>query len=160
MNYLKIIRDAFFITLRHKFLWFFGFFLILTSGGFSLGNFNFNVSLPFRSGQVRGVERKEIFSLIRNFISQNMTWLIIGLSIFLVIVIVFWILAVISQGGLIGSVDIIERKEKANLKKGWLIGRENFWPIFGLNILIDFVLLVVFLILGIPVVLLFVTNYG
>jgi hypothetical protein len=43
MNYRDLIKEAFWITLRNRFLWFFGFFI---SGGIGSSNFNLLQEAP------------------------------------------------------------------------------------------------------------------
>ncbi|MGB2770005.1 MAG: hypothetical protein WBC88_09810, partial [Candidatus Zixiibacteriota bacterium] len=57
---------------------------------------------------------------------------LVGLLIFLV----FLIMYLISQGGLIHSVWKIESGEKPTLRDGWNAGVGNFWRILGISVLI------------------------
>jgi hypothetical protein len=116
LNYWDLIRDAFWITLRNRYLWFFGFF----AGVGCSSNFNFNFprggggfddndfdrssassqffgQLPF-DGPLSGVGVAALIGLV-----------LLGLLTFLVVV----ILAVISNGGLADSVVAIDRGMRA-----------------------------------------------
>ncbi len=138
MNYWDLIKDAFWITLRNRYLWFFGFFAGVGSsssfnsnfptggGGFDDNDFDrsgasaqFLGQLPF-DGPVSGVGVAALIGLV-----------LLGLLIFLV----FVILAVISNGGLADSVVAIERGTRRGFGSTWRAGTSRFWRVLGYYIL-------------------------
>jgi hypothetical protein len=133
MNYGDLIRDAFRITLRNRYLWFFGFF----AGGVSLpsgpGNFN-----P-QAGQ--GV--------------PGDTGLIVSIVVVVVLIVLFVIfLALVSQGALADSVAAIDRGEGRRFGSAFRSGLGNFWRVLGYYIVFLLVALGLLVVIGIPVALL------
>ncbi|MGB7060782.1 MAG: hypothetical protein WBF13_00330 [Candidatus Zixiibacteriota bacterium] len=121
MDYGGLVRRALDIMWKFKYLWIFGFFLEFGSGtGGWFGNLPEKIKLPmgdFISGALVGA----IILLV-----------LVGFLIFLV----FLIMYLISQGGLIHCVWKIESGEKPTLRDGWNAGIKNFWRILGISVLI------------------------
>ena len=121
MDYGGLVKRALDIMWKFKYLWVFGFFLEFGSGtGGWFGNLPEKIKLPlgdFLSGALVGA----IIFLV-----------LVGFFIFLV----FLIMYLISQGGLIHCVSKIESGETSTLRDGWDAGIKNFWRILGISILI------------------------
>jgi hypothetical protein len=133
MNYGDLIRDAFRITLRNRYLWFFGFF----AGGVSFpsgpGNFN-----PQAGQGVLGD-----------------TGLIVSIVVVVVLIVLFVIfLALVSQGALADSVAAIDRGEGRRFGSAFRSGLGNFWRVLGYYIVFLLVALGLLVVIGIPVALL------
>jgi hypothetical protein len=133
MNYGDLIRDAYRITLRNRYLWFFGFF----TGGVSLpsgpGNFN-----P-QAGQ----------GVLGN------TALIVSIVVVVVLIaLFFFILAIISQGALADSVAAIDRGEGRRFGTAFRSGLNNFWRVLGYIVVFLLVALGLLVMTAIPVALL------
>ncbi|KPK74913.1 MAG: hypothetical protein AMJ89_05185 [candidate division Zixibacteria bacterium SM23_73] len=121
MDYGGLVKRALDIMWKFKYLWIFGFFLEFGSGGGGGGG-----NLPDK---------------FKEPISDFLTGPLLGALIFLllaafVIFIIFLILYIISQGGLIHCVWRIESGENPTLRDGWNAGVKNFWRILGITILI------------------------
>ena len=147
MNYAKILKRAYQIMIKHKFLWLFGVLVAITSGGI---NFNLNFSSQGMNGEFLKITKS-----IGDFITLN--WiLILIVSIFLFLIFfVFWILSIFSQSALIGCVNKVERGKKSGIKDGFVIGKKYFWRMLGLNLLIGVIIFLSVIILAGPVILLF-----
>jgi hypothetical protein len=137
MNYWDLIRDAFWITLRNRYLWFFGFFAGV--GGTSDFNSNFPMGgggpdndfdrtgasaplfgqFPF-DGPIGGVE-----------VAVGIVFVLLALVLF----VVFLALVVISNGGLADSVAAIDRGERRRFGSTWRAGTSTFWRVLGYCIL-------------------------
>jgi len=121
MDYGGLVRRALDVMWKFKYLWIFGFFLEFGSGTSGwVGNAPEKLRLPmcdFVSGALLGA----IVFLV-----------MVGLLVFLV----FLIMYLISQGGLIHCVWKIESGEKPTLRDGWNAGVGNFWRILGISVLI------------------------
>jgi hypothetical protein len=125
LNYLDLIRDAFWITLRNRYLWFFGFFAGV--GGTSDFNFNFptgrggpdndfdrgGASAPF-SGQ---------FPFDGPIGGAEVAVIIVFVLLALLLFVIFLALVVISNGGLADSVAAIERGERRQFGSTWRAAR-------------------------------------
>src|SRR3712207_6527135 len=136
LNYWDLIKDAFWITLRNRYLWFFGFFAGVGGssnfnfprggGGFEDNDFDrsgasapYFGQLPF-DGPVSGVGVAALIGIV-----------LLGLLIFLV----FVILVVISNGGLADSVVAIDRGTRRSFGSTWRAGTSRFWRVLGYYIL-------------------------
>ncbi len=103
MNYGALISEAFWLTWRNRFLWFFGFFV---GSGFS---FTFNLNFPTagpgdsRDGR-RDASPEWIEDLVR-WIGENLVlFLVVVVSLAVLIALVLIVLSMVSQGGLVESV--------------------------------------------------------
>jgi len=135
VNYGQLIKDAFWITLRNRYLWFFGFFVdgmglnfnVPAGGGGEDFDDGFNAgqagsSSPF-AGQI-GVDPSGAVALFLGVI-----------AVVLLIALVFVMLAVISTGGLADSVAAIDRGEGRRFSSTFMAGLSNFWRVLGMSIL-------------------------
>ncbi len=124
MSYGETVREAFRITWRNPYLWFFGFF----AGG-SLGS-GFNVP----SGG--GFGGDEASSFAGRVLSGNEVALILGLVLLgLLLFLAFLVLTVISNGGLAASVAAIDRGNERRFSSTWRAGLSVFWRVVGYFIL-------------------------
>ena len=153
MNYWDLIKDAFWITLRNRYLWFFGFFAGVGSsssfnsnfptggGGFDDNDFDrsgasalFFGQVPF-DGPVSGLGVAALVGIV-----------LLGLLIFLV----FVILVVISNGGLAESVVAIERGTRRSFGSTWRAGTSRFWRVLGYYILFFLIGLALLIAIAVP----------
>ena len=145
MNYGDIIRDAFRITWRNKFLWFFGFFAAGSGGGGS--NF-FNVPTNFEgAGDMSGMGQ---------WLTNNVvTALVIVGIVVVVLALLFIVLSLISAGGLTSSVAAIDAGEQRRFSSTWRAGTANFWRVLLQAILLFLIglglLLLLVLVAGLPI---------
>jgi hypothetical protein len=138
MNYTDLLKRAYRIVIRHKFLWLFGLL-----GGASFGFGNGGVS-----GYRPDSKDTQAISKIGSFISQHIFLIIVIALVILLIFIAFFILSIISKGALVGCVKKINDKEKTGIRDGFKMGWHNFWRVLGINIflfLIIFIPLLVFI---------------
>jgi membrane-anchored glycerophosphoryl diester phosphodiesterase (GDPDase) len=153
MNYGDLIRDAFRITLRNRYLWFFGFFAGGTgtnfvgnvpSGG---GNFNFD------DFQRSGAGLSGFTAQVGQGLSE--TVLILGIVVVVLIIALFFIiLAIISQGALADSVAAIDRGQGRRFGSAFSSGTSNFWRVLGYYVVFFLVGLGLLVVIGVPVALL------
>jgi hypothetical protein len=155
MNYGDLIRDAFRITLRNRYLWFFGFFAggtgsnfggnLSSSGNFNPGNFN-----------PENWQRSDLSGLTSQ-VGQGLgtAILIFGIVVVaLLLVLLFIIMAAISQGGLADSVAAIDRGEGRRFGSTWASGIANFWRVLGYFVVFFLIAIGLLVVIGIPVALL------
>lgn len=149
MNYIDLVRDAFWITWRNRYLWFFGLFAGV--GGTSNFNFNFppgggpdndfdrgGASTPFFGpfgGPIGGVEVVVIIGLV-----------LLGLLLFLI----FLALVVVSNGGLTDSVAAIEGGNRRSFGSTWRAGTARFWRVLGYYLLFFLIGLALLLVIAGP----------
>lgn len=165
--YRKILKQAAEIAWRYKYLWFFGLFASLIgnaveyealsqilSGG-APRNFFPNLQRIIETGVFSGKTLTNIGKIMSEDPFSLFALLAVGLLMLILFAYLIW-LAVVSQAALINSsADIIAGKKlKAmSIQSGVASGMKNFWPVFGLNILIKAVIFIIFSLLSLPIIL-------
>ena len=122
MSYGALIRDAFSIAWRNRYLWFFGFFA-------ASGAPSFNYDYSYEAPGARGAGETASSPLDPGVLIA----LLLGGLLLLVL---FIVLSVISHGGLADSVAAIDRRERRSFRATWRAGRTTFWRVLGLGILL------------------------
>jgi len=130
MDYFGIIKKAYEVTTRHKFLWIFG-ILAGGYGGFKSMNFNFG---NYSGNGSEWQKSLESFNWT-NFWTIWGSLIVTLIVIFFALGIVMFILSIISQGALVGSVDKLSRGTKSDFRDGFKTGAHQFWRILGVMIL-------------------------
>lgn len=159
MNYGEFIKEAFWITLRNRFLWFFGFFI---SGGIGSSNFNPSAGGPGDFDGSPGDAPPAWLSDPTRWITDNLALVIAVIVTVVVLVLVFIVLTLISQGALAESVAALHRGETRRFSSAWRAGVSNIWRVLGQALLFILIGLVFFmgltllaLVLFVPLALLF-----
>ncbi|PIX11215.1 hypothetical protein CO115_04230 [Candidatus Falkowbacteria bacterium CG_4_9_14_3_um_filter_36_9] len=153
MLYRKILKQAWAITWQNKYLWAFGLFTALLGGSGEykiLSVLNLDVNNSFFSFWNRlintGIFDGNILTNIGNTIKEDPFTFLIILFIYLVIitlvVLVVW-LTIVSQVAIVNNTAGIlinpahqgKNSANKNYKDGLVSGINNFWPVFGLNII-------------------------
>ena len=144
MNYGDLISEAFRITWRNRFLWFFGFF---AAGGGS----SFNLPAGSGDGGVPSNVPPSVSELGR-WIQENLVlfFVVVGVLV-IVLVLVFIVLALISAGGLTDSVAALHRGEQRRFSSTWRAGLSYFWRVLGQALLFILISLGLLLVIGLPV---------
>lgn len=152
MDYWKLIKRAWYITGKYKFLWIFGLFL----GGSSINSassYNNSYSNEINNSQdINFIEKgQELFF-------ANL--LIIGIITFIVLVaiLIMVCIKVISYSAVIAGVNEIEETGESNFSRAFKLGIKYFWKILALHLLDGLFTVALLIILGLPVVLLFILN--
>lgn len=150
IDYWEVLKKAFQITFRHKFLWVFGLFLGVSSGGANFGSSGI--------GDFSGTNTSstKIQSDTQSIFTDYLWIFILAGLIVLLIMIVIAVLSFISQGAIIGGVNKIATNKQTGFKDSFKIGAHHFWRILGISILLGLAALVLLLFLGVPTILLFV----
>jgi len=157
MNYGDLIKDAFWLTLRNRYLWFFGFF----AGGTSAGGGNFS----FPSGGSGGFDDNDFDDFGEpgqgdfggaapgfdpgQWIFDNLALILAIVALVALIVLIFIVMSLISQGALTESVAAIDRGESRRFSTAFRAGLSNFWRVLGYYLL--FILISLGLLLAIVV---------
>ena len=152
MNYGDLIRDAFRISWRNKYLWFFGFFAGGVGSSFGgnvpSGAGNFDGGSPEQSG-TPGLAAQVGPGLFDNVALLVALFVAIGL-----IVLLFLALALISQGALAENVAAIDRGDGRRFGLGWRAGLGNFWRVLGYYVVYFLITLGLLVAIGVPLALL------
>lgn len=152
MNYGDLIKDAFRITLRNRFLWFFGFFVGGAGSNF-IGNVPSQASnLPSDDFQSSGTGLSAM--QLGEGVLGNVA-LLVGIAILvLVIALVVIFMIIVSQGALAESVAALDQGEERRFGSAFRSGMANFWRVLGYYIVFFLVGLGLLVVIGIPVALL------
>lgn len=157
MSYSELIKDAFRITLRNRYLWFFGFFVgglygTNVASNFSSGGENFNrndFGLPGASS-----------SFTSQLSAGNTAFLVALISLGIILFLVFVVISLISQGGLADSVYAIDRGETRRFSSTFRAGASNFWRVLGFYILYFLISLVLLVVIVVPLALLVAGTFS
>lgn len=162
--YRNILKGAIKNTWRHKYLWFFGLFAALLGNGGEYeilirgltGDSQQSFFPGLKTIAATGVFSIETLSNIGQlFIKEPFTiimMLLVGLIILILFGFLVW-LTIVSQAGLVNNAALIIGNKKNNFQDGINAGIRNFWPVFGLNIIIKIVVFLVFLLISLPLIL-------
>jgi hypothetical protein len=152
MNYGELIKDAFRITIRNRYLWFFGFFV-----GGSTG-INVPTSVPSGGGSFDSDDFQSSSSMLSALqLGQGLGTgvLIAGIVIVAIIIALFFIfMFLVSQGALADSVAAIDRGERRGFRMAFRSGMGNLWRVLGYFIVLFLIAVGLMLVIGIPVALL------
>jgi hypothetical protein len=143
MNYGDFLSEAFRLTWRNRFLWFFGFFVAGAGGSFNFpANFGGQeMQDPF--GPAAGPLR---------WISDNLVlFLTAVIAVVVVLALVFIVLSIISHGALAESVAALHRGETRGFGSAFRAGTANFWRVLGLKVLFLLMALGLTLLIFLPV---------
>ncbi|MEA3464334.1 MAG: hypothetical protein U9R14_04680 [Patescibacteria group bacterium] len=168
--YSNILKQGLKITWQNKYLWFFGLFAALFGNGgeYEILARGLSGNANFFPGWQRFVETGVFSSQTLNNIKQIIhedplslaMILAVGLVIFILFGFLVW-LVIVSQAALVNnSANIITEKKsgKLGIQNGVAVGIKNFWPVFGLNIVIKLFIYLLFILLSLPFVLSLAQN--
>jgi len=174
-SYRTLLKQAWDIAWKHKYLWFFGLFAALVSGG---GSWEYQIfSQNFNQGLINGSYSylsqilafgelfKNFFTGLINLFNYNWYTIINALSVLLLsaILLIFFIwLAIISQIALVnGSKKIANSKKKdysLNLHETITESHGHFWSVLALNFVNKILLFFFFIVASLPLLLMAVDN--
>lgn len=174
-SYRSILKQAWAIVWKHKYLWFFGLFASLAVAGGSM-EYQFlaqtmdqgliNSSYQNLSGILAiGDLCQQLWLGVINLFSQNIVVILNALTfllLFLLLVFIFVWLAINCQAALIDNVKkILSAKKKApvfSIREGLTNGSRHFWSVLGLNILIKALICFAFFIASLPLLFLVASD--
>jgi len=144
VDYTDLLRGAWRVTWRHKYLWLLG--LFATEGGcsFSGGSPNFSYSFGGGSGGDPLSHRASEFG---DWIVNNWPFLAALIFGLVALGIALWVISIIATGGLIAGSEAAHTGASSGLGAAWSRGVHSFWRLFGMWILVLAVVLVVILVL-------------
>ncbi|MFA5867439.1 MAG: hypothetical protein WC891_05695 [Actinomycetota bacterium] len=148
LDFFDVIKRAWQITWKHKFLWVFGFLIALGAGG---SNFSNSTNYSFN-----GNEGSSVSTGAAGFAEAYLVVILIIAAVLMLIGLVIWILSIIATGGLVGAAAKIERGETTSLKDGFKIGAKNFWRVFGLNIIVGLIIFCLVIVVIVPLIIIIV----
>lgn len=135
MDYGQLFRRSWDIVWQNKYLFILGFLAALGAGGNAGSGFNYN--FPSSSTSSTSPFPPDFVDEVTGFWSQY-GGLILGLICFFIILgIVFWLIRLAAQGGLIEAVDRIEAGEKMSFGSAFSAGVARIGGLIGLHLLIN-----------------------
>jgi hypothetical protein len=141
MDISAIFKRAWEITWKHKGLWVLG-ILASCSGGGGGGSSNASRIPEYRTGGGEFPQIERWFQSIPEEI-----WIAIAIAVvcgFLLLALVFWVLAAIGNGGLIAGFQMAETGETVTLASAFKQGARYFWKLLVIQIILGLASLVVF----------------
>ncbi|NIA18391.1 MAG: hypothetical protein GWO79_00750 [Actinobacteria bacterium] len=164
--YRTILSRAWKTTWNHKYLWFFGLFAALLGGG---GEYNVllrglaggaeqqifpGFSRIAETGVFSGQTLANIGQIMRDDPLSLLALLMVFLVVLALIGFLIW-LSIVSQAALVNNAArYLTNKTNKNLnfRTGIAAGKEKFWPVFGLNLVVKFLIYLIFISVGFMVV--------
>jgi hypothetical protein len=135
MDYGQLFRRGWEIVWQNKFLFVLGFLAALGAGG-SGGGGSSNFNVPSGSSSSEPFP-PEILDQFTNFWAEFGGLTLGLLCFFFILSIVFWLIRLAAQGGLIEAVDRIEAGEKISFGTAFSAGTARIGRLVGLNLLIN-----------------------
>ena len=136
MDYGELLKTAWVITWRHKYLWVLGLFALGGGGGplSCSSNINSGSSWQFGAGTFD----------VADFFSRNWAVLAILAVVAVLLGLVWSILSLIAEAGLIAGVDDrLQGRSDTSLGTSWRAGLHAFWRLLGLVLLVGIVVVIV-----------------
>ncbi|MFA6306666.1 MAG: hypothetical protein WCV70_01795 [Patescibacteria group bacterium] len=161
--YRNILKQAWQLTWRNKYLWWFGIFAALLGNG---GEFEilFNNS-GANPGQALFPSWQRIFSTgifsghtltnIGNLLKQdtlNMIFVLITCLIVLAVCLFLIWLVIVSQAAVVNNSAAVIKQKKHTLRDGFNSGILNFWPVLTLNIIIKAIIYILLVAVSLPAI--------
>jgi hypothetical protein len=144
MNYGELLSEAFRLTWRNRFLWFFGIFVA--------GAGSFNLPANFGGGQGQAPFGPTAGPL--RWISENLVlFLTAVITVVVVLAVVYLVLSMISHGALAEGVAALHRGETRRFGPTFRAGTANFWRVLWLKGLFFLMALGLALLIFLPVAL-------
>lgn len=164
--YRAVFRNALKLTWQFKYLWFFGIFAALVGnvGEFNIALENFpNVSENGSFLEILRLTHQQgwLGSFWYNFKELTMSFDLLGWILMLVLIglILFLVwLSVVCQAGLFATANRIFKKKKINFSESFMIGRQNFWPVLWLNVIFKILIVILWIVFGLPLILLYLSQ--
>jgi hypothetical protein len=142
INYVDIFKSAFVVAWENKFLWFFGFFLVI---GTSLINYN--------------VDTKKIFQSMPSF--ETPSWfsspfLIVTVAVIIGVAFIFlYVMRILSSAAIIKSSNDIAVYKNSSVFSLLKEVKSSFWTLFLIEVLLSILLGMIFLVMLSPIIILF-----
>jgi hypothetical protein len=146
--YFQTLINSWKAVWHNKILWFFALFSLFLGGGQWNSFLSANFSNFFKEDGIAYNLYQIIFSgnALENFITkvsqEPVVFLVLLLILFLLTFafLLFVYISVVFQGGLIYSIFKVNLKQKINIHNSLTVGKNNFWQVLSLNIMMKFVI--------------------
>ena len=161
--YRNILKQAWRLTWRNKYLWWFGIFAaLLGNGGEFEILFNNTGANPSQAlfPAWQGVASTGVFSWqtlanVGDLFARDTLNIILVLLTCLIVLAVFlflvW-LVVVSQAAIVNNSAAIIKQKGPALREGFNAGILNFWPVLGLNVLVRVIIYALLVAISLPAI--------
>jgi len=155
MDYGRLVSDAWRVTWRHRFLWWFALFGGAQGGGCS---FNYGQRFSPRTGGGApqlpgGPEMQRVAGVVAAWVTSHLALVVAVGLLFFLLVLAFVVVSFVARGALIGSTARVALGEPTTTREGWAIGRRLGWRYARLFLLLIALGLAVFVTLALLLVL-------
>ncbi|MCB0157696.1 MAG: hypothetical protein KDD83_06165 [Caldilineaceae bacterium] len=137
MDYGKLLGRAFTILRERPFLIILGILSSFSGSGSSWrtggGGGGGNGNVPGADGQGFQFQPPDGFANGIGAMSIGVI-IVIAIVVFLLILL-FWLIGVVAQGGLVAGVNDIEERRETGFSQAWSAGWQRKWPLLGINLL-------------------------
>lgn len=145
IRYIEILKQAFSLTWKNKFLWFFGFLVFLGSISFQ---FNYNFF------QGKNSEAEKNLSYLGELFLQNRTLFIVMSIALIVVALTLYVLKVLGSLSIIISANNLPLYRQMKKNSILVNAGKYFWRVVLLDLLLGFLLVAILFLVGAPVALL------
>lgn len=160
--YREILKEAWRVISRQRFLWIFGIFAAVWGNGgvydvvFNYSNLASKLSDLKASFLAGGIN--QFLNNLNDYFAIS-SWagafvLIIALAIFCLLI---W-LVMVSQAALIDAAKKLKEGQKASAAESFKVGKKVFWPVLSLNLLNKLVTYGLLIVVGIPLFAVYLTS--
>jgi len=161
--YRNILKQAWILTWRNKYLWWFGIFAALLGNGgefeILFNNAGANPSQALfpswqrmaGTGVFHWSTLSNMGSLFKNDTLNMMIVLLTCLLVLAIFIFVVW-LVMVSQAAIVNNSAAVIKQKKHALRDGLDSGILNFWPVLTLNIIIKAVIYVLLVVISLPAI--------
>ena len=155
--YRTILKKSWEITIKNKFLWFFGLFAAIAGNGGIYEIFVKGFDKISKSGELS--REQSLWSYLdinklETFYEKTPLFVSIFWFIFIIILIIILVvicLSVISKGAIINSAKNLSAKKKVSFKDAWAYGNKYFWRLLGLTVFSKAVIFGLLILITLPV---------
>lgn len=167
MDHIKIVKRAFSIVSRNRYLWLLGFLGGSSYTGWSFYKFsapNFDNIKPFKFdvpkdstissastnlhdfGKVLGESISSQYSI------SPVTWIIVSVITLIVIILAVY-LSIVARGAIVKSAFVLDDDKRYSLKDAWYFGNRYFWKRLSFTLLIFLISMLAITVTALPIIL-------
>lgn len=157
--YRPVLREAFKLTVRHKYLWFLGFLAAFLGMG---GEYEFlaNQFSNVSSGEWNGINNlfqfvgggQDILNMLGSISRDMSIRALAALIFFLGFLFVFVWIVVVAQGSLVSGIASAAGRGKIRLKTALSVGCKSFWSLLAILVSTRLLAFFVLAVIGLPLV--------
>jgi hypothetical protein len=155
MEYGRLIRDAWAITWRHRFLWFLGLFSGTSVGSCSVfGGNGFRIpsspEVPARQ-PVTPPDVAQVMVQVQQWIASHVELVVAVIVAAVLVGLILIVISIIAQGGMTDATLAFGRGESITAGTAWRAGARFFWRFLGLYLVLLLAAILVALVVGMVV---------